>query len=165
MAVINLRVGFDQRTVARLAAALTERAMVISRDGADEAGKLMVQECGIIINQERKTPSRSRPGIRPLEKMYTYKVVRQPAGHRAFITNSRTLNSAERGKFFMNELGRAQPYQIPKPGEDNGEVFPILGPGGQRQYAERIHMPARPGRHIARRARDRVYQRIRRGSV
>lgn len=165
MALINLRVGFDQRTIARLAEALHERALVVTRAGADRAGVLMVDECREIINSERKAPSRPRPGIRPLEEMYTYKVFREANGHRSAITNSRTLNQSERGKFFMNELGTAKSYEIPKRGQATDEVFPITGPGGERTYAERIVMPARPGRHIARRARDRVYQRVRRGTV
>lgn len=146
--VLNLRVGVDQRTVARYAELIHKQNLLRTYQVAADVGDDLVKEARRIVDAERRSDGanrKPRPDVRPLTEMYTKALFQTPTGWRVAITNRRGLRPSERGKFFMNEFGSSKPQW-------EGDSATV-----QRK--------ARPGRHIARRARDRVYQRIRRGTV
>jgi hypothetical protein len=166
---MKLRVGFDQRTVDRIAKVLHGAAENKTASSAETTGILMVEEAVRTVDSDgafgaRQTIGRTNPDPRrPLRDLYGYRVARVADGHRVFLTHVQGATLDEQRKLAAIEHGASSPYTIrPRP---PGRALSWANTSGEQSFAKAVTHPAFPGRNIAKRARDRVYQRVRRGVV
>jgi hypothetical protein len=166
--VTQFRIGFEEGTINKIAAILHGEAQAQSARAAETTGILLVDECKKIIRDEniigpRKDPPRNRPDPRRrLSELYAYETIHTAEGSRVFITTVPDATKDEISKVKAIEAGARGHYDItPR----RARALSFYDREGTHRLRKAVNHPPTAARNIARRARDRVYQRLRRGVV
>lgn len=174
--MIRFRTGFAPGTIDRLAARMgieaDRRAEQVARRGAElmlvEARRSAVDE-----RQDYQKVGKVKPDPRrSYADLMASGVERTDEGWRAYLKIVDDATPEEVAKFAAIERG-SKPHQIPKGRLKKQAMtgWEATYDGPRRKVGEQVFTPTpftHPGteaKHTLRRARDRVYQRIRRGTV
>lgn len=173
--MIRFRTGFAPSTIDRMAAQIAEQQNREAERKAHRAGELMEIEA-------RKTATESRrPGVdtdrtqstrRSFANLITSGTERTAEGWRAYLTTVADATDEEVKKVAAIEYGTRKNYPIRARRSQFLTGWTWQGPSKNNRYKNerqvftpKVDHPGSAPQNVLRKARDRVYQRIRRGTV
>lgn len=161
-----IRVGVDEASVARAISQFVELADEAAEDASRIAARRvadrMEAEIGATTDSEFKDPTGEYVGT------IVARTEKTGDGYRAFLTIEGDESDLVKARII--EYGRGQKVIVPVNKKAMKWVDPQYskfkkGPNKDKVFAKKVTMPAVEGKHVLLKIRDRVYQRIRRGTV